>query len=239
MTFKDIMNKLFRRMGKWIFWVLPIASIVLLVFVIYPMYKDADEVGKEVGDTTGKLVGKAIGTYKGVTEGVEVGYEEGKKQGLSNEDTITEIKNTMESVGRLEVLKAQVKIDKCQKVGEKYAVLYVNDCNAVYTVDLNETEVVQTGDTIVIRVPEPEMMAYKGNPEKKAEYKAVFSFGNAEDGKIAYENSEIKTNEEVKDKMSNYTELMNQAKKAAKAQVKDLADLFNLDGATIDVEFLK
>ena len=168
MEFKDIMNKLFRGMGKWIFPVLAIASIVLLFFVIFPMCNDADEVGKEVGDTTGKLVGKAIGTYKGVTEGVEVGYEEGKQQGLSNEDTITEIKNTMESVGRLEVLKAQVKIDKCQKVGEKYAVLYVNDCNAVYTVDLNEAEVVQTGDSIVIRVPEPEMTAYKGNPEKKA-----------------------------------------------------------------------
>ena len=60
MTFKDIMNKLFRRMGKSIFPILAIASIVLLVFVIYPMYKDADEVGKEVGDTTGKLVRKVL-----------------------------------------------------------------------------------------------------------------------------------------------------------------------------------
>jgi hypothetical protein len=214
--------------------------IMAAVFALY-IHGRAAAIGAGVGEINGNIVGTAIGSYRGITEGVEKGTEAGENAGLSAEDTTADVKGTMESIGKLEVLAADVTLKNINKIGDTYEGLYMISGNAVFTVDLNNADISYSkdGSSVYIWIPSPEMELYldQNSTEKLAE-KQKFSLSvNAKDGLKAYLNSMTQTVDNVKDMMSNYESLMTAAKESAKTQVEQLATTLCGQSQHVQVEF--
>lgn len=216
--------------------------VVLLIGTVFTGYihHRAGKIGTAVGQANGKIVGTAIGSAKGVTVGTQEGKEAGEQAGLSSEDTIVDIKGSMEALGKLEVLVAGVSLKNINKIGDSYTGLYLINGNAEFSVDLAEAEIRfgQNGKDVYITIPEPDLEVYLDqNSTKKLAESQKFSFAvSAEDGLIAYLNSMTQTAEKVKETMVNYDSLLADAKESAKKQVQQFAAIICGDSHIVHVQ---
>ena len=214
--------------------------ILISVFALY-IHGRAAAIGSGVGEINGKIVGTAIGSVRGISEGVEKGSADGENAGLSAEDTTADVKGTMESIGKLEVLAADVTLKNINKIGNAYKGLYLINGDAVFTVDLNNAEISYSkeGTDVYIWIPSPEMELYldQNSTQKLAETQKFDLSVNAEDGLNAYLNSMTQTVENVKETMTNYESLMEFAKESAKTQVEQLATTLCGETQSVHIEF--
>ncbi|MCD8330053.1 MAG: DUF4230 domain-containing protein [Lachnospiraceae bacterium] len=214
--------------------------IVIFVFAAYTHHQ-AGTLGQAVGNPSGKVVGTAVGSARGITDGVSQGAAAGEAAGLSAEDTTADIQETMESLGTLEVLIAGVTLKNVNQIGEAYEGLYVIDGDAVFTVDLGQAEIrgSDDGSDIYITIPEPTLEVYldQSSTRKLAEIQNFSLTVTAEDGLTAYLNSMTNTVEKVKESMTNYDSLMENAEVSAIARVEQLASAVCAGDQEIHVEF--
>ena len=222
-------------------------GIVLLVLIFgfginSYIGKRASMIGTSIGSFSGKVVGTAIGSAKGITTGASEGAKAGAEEGLSAKDTTVDIKSAVTSIGKLEVMDAEVTMVNDHKIGNTYRSLYLISGNIVFTVDFHKADVTfsQDGSEVYIRIPRPEPELYVDfNSTKQLAESQKFSLSvDAEDGLKAYLNSWKKTMESFDQAIDNYEDLVTAAEETAKKQVVLLVS--NLSGAdrTIKVEFI-
>lgn len=196
---------------------------VLVFLALIGIHVKARAIGNDIGNTAGKTAGVAVGSYEGVTRGLKEGYEAGKEQGLSAEDINVDITNKLSSIGKLEVLVAEDKINDVFKKGSDYAALLeFNKTKATFSVDLTQAEIADQNSAITINIPVPEVeIAIDENESVKiAEWQKYFWSGDAESGYIAYMNSMAQIKEKSENGLTNYDYLMQQAKDTAKKQIE-------------------
>lgn len=234
------MNKLRNLKQTTLLFLLVAALLVVAVFTGY-IHNKANTIGTVVGQANGKMVGTAIGSAKGVTVGTQEGKEAGEQAGLDAEDTVVDIKGSMEALGKLEVLVAGVSLKNINKIGDTYTGLYIINGDAVFSVDLAEAEISfsQDGKDVYITIPEPDLEVYldQSSTQKLAESQNFSFTVNAKDGLINYLNSMTQTVEKVKETMVNYDTLFESAKESAKKQVQQLASTICGERYVVHVQF--
>ena len=218
-----------------------LALLVLAAAVAVYITLHAATIGGGVGEINGKIVGTAIGSARGITQGIESGAEDGESKGLSAEDTIAEVKGTMESIGKLEVFAADVTLKNINEIGKVYKSLYIISADAVFTVDLNNAEITcsKDGADIYIRIPSPEMELYldQSSTRKLAETQKFSLTVSAKDGLKEHLNSMAQIKENAEKSMANYESLMTVANESAETQVKQLATVLCGKSQHVHVEF--
>jgi hypothetical protein len=202
-----------------------------------------ERIGNQVGETKGQIVGTAVGSVNGIIEGRAAGKEAGEADGLSAEDTEVDIKGTIESIGKLEVLVARVKLKNTNKLGlgDEYENLTIFGADAVFTVDLSAAKISygSNGQDVYISIGEPTLDLYVdlNSSETLFEVQKFSWTVTAEDGINARLNSMKKTVSNVKETMANYDTLMDMAKESAKEQVQLLTSTVCGNGVTVHVQF--
>ena len=223
--------------------ILSLLVAVLFVATIFMghMHNGAVEIGNAIGQVNGKLVGAAVGSACGVTVGAREGKEAGKQAAQSAEDTTVDIKGSMETLGKLEVLVAGVSLKNINKIGESYTGLYLIKGDAVFSVDLAVAEISfgQDGKDVYITIPEPNLEVYldQSSTETLAERQKFSLMVSAKDGLVSYLNSMTQTVAKVKETLVNYDLLFADAKEAAKKQVQQLAGTICGDKYVVHVQF--
>ncbi len=198
-------------------------AAAFLFMVAMPIHNGADHMGEDVGQSVGQLVGYAVGTYKGITEKAAEGWEDGKEKGLSAEDTdvtIDEIKTL--GKGKLEVLSADISINNIPQISDDYAALYVRPGNVIFSIDLSQTVVTKNSDgtyTVTAPSPEAELFLKEDKAEKIAEYIKYPFTGKVTDGIEANVNARAEVLKRSIEELSNYAQLLEDAKEFAKKQI--------------------
>lgn len=212
-----------------------VITFITMVGVIIPAYSNISL----IGESHGTAAGKAIGSYDGVTKGYAEGYKEGKERALSPDDASVEIFNSMPSLGsgKLQVLTLSARMKDFHMIGDDYASLSINKCKVTYTVDLNETQILQNGNSITIIFPEPVAETSNESDPIKIFEAQKFSFsGTSEDGAKALVNSYKAVRDESEEKFANAEELKKQAIESAKKQIKDIAEASTIGSPSITVK---
>lgn len=234
------MNRL-RKLKQTTALVLLVAILLAATVTSGYIHHKADEIGDIVGRTNGKLVGIALGSAKGVTVGIKEGSEAGAEEGMSAKDTTAEIKNGIESLGKLEVLAAGVSLTNNIKINDTYNTLRRYNADAVFSVDLMNTEISfsQDGAEVYITIPEPELEIYvdQNSTQKLAEIQKFSLSVSAEDGMVSYLNSMVQTINKVEEKITNYDALFAAAKDAAEKQVWQLAETICGNDYIVHIKF--
>jgi len=165
------------------------------------------------------------------------GYDAGKKEGLSAKDTEQQMKNTVEEIGKLEVLVANVKIPEYHSVGQKYAAMYLFRGSAVFTVDLTKTNIIVNDSNIQVLIPKPvaEVRIDNKETERIIHRSAKIFNGSTEDGLEAYLNTLKAVDQVSTERISNFSELNEMAKQAAKLQLQDI--IKNISGSEKNITF--
>ena len=165
------------------------------------------------------------------------GYDAGKKEGLSAKDTEQQIQNTVEGMGKLEVLVANVKIPEYHSVGKKFAAMYLFRGSAVFTVDLSETKIIVKNSDVQVLVPKPiaEVKIDNKETERIKSKSALFFNGSTEEGLEAYLNTLKAVDKVSTEQISNFPELNEMAKQAAKLQLNDIIE--NICGNDKNITF--
>lgn len=213
--------------------------VLIIIFIVFPMWRNAQEIGEKAGAFSGNMVGSAIGSFTGITEKFPEGWDKGKEEGLSAKDTKVELKNTLTEVCNLEVLVAGFKLNNYHQVGDKYAALYLLKANAVFTVDLSQSNVNISDDnkTLFITLPQPDITVYfdENSIEKAEEYQRKFFNGNAEDGFDAYINSMENIESSARLSIQNDESFMQSARDSAEKQIRQIASGVCLNNEKIEV----
>ena len=208
-----------------------VAALIFFATSVYPLIKQAADVGHAAGTSSGQVAGWAIGSVEGATQGIPEGYQEGMEEGLSAKDTVVEIANTIETnvkgLGRLEVLVANVDLTTYHEVGKKYGALYLTRGSAVFTIDLNEASVAYNESenliTIVLPRPQVEVKIDPTETDKIAEWERRFFNGTDGEGFQAYLNSFKTFSGKAEDTIANYQTLLDLASSSAIKQVEEIA----------------
>lgn len=219
-----------------------VAALLLVLFVITVFLRaNAKNIGSVIGRTAGSAVGNLTGSYRGVTEGIEKGAEAGTKEGLSAKDTTIDIKSGIQEIGKLEVLAAGVRVDVESRLGEAYKSLKIVDGDAVFTIDLQDTEIAmsQSGDEMFVVIPEPTCEVYLDINSTQDLFKIQnFSLSaGAEDGAAAYLNTLGQIDSNIDEAIEGYDLLFEEAKNTGKEQVKQLAETLCFDKYDINVQY--
>lgn len=191
------------------------------------------------GETTGNAFGIAVGSYEGVTQGYSEGYNAGKEEGLSADDTVAEVKNDLLSLGsgKLQVLNVSARLGNFHSISDDYAALYMTKCKVTYTVDLNNTQIEQNGNSITITFPEPiAEISNESDPIKIFESQKFSFSGTSKDGAEALVNTMNKVHDVSENELANDEGLRNQAIEAAKKQIADIAEAATLGHPSITVK---
>lgn len=212
-------------------WIIPILAFALLIFTC------AFFASQVVSFTK-------AGTHSEETvfDAIVKGYNAGKKEGLSAKDTELQMKNTVDEIGKLEVLVANVKIPEYHSVGQKYAAMYLFRGSAVFTVDLTKANIIVNSADIQVLLPKPEceLRIDHKETERIKSTSALFFNGSAEDGLETYLHNIL---EEVKQNstktISNYLELSEMAKQNAKLQLEEIIENICGDGTEITFRFIE
>lgn len=184
-----------------------------------------------------------VGTNRdeNVFSAIVKGYDAGKKAGLSAKDTEQQMKNTVEEIGKLEVLVANVKIPEYHSVGQKYAAMYLFRGSAVFTVDLTKTNIIVNNSDIQVLIPKPvaEVKIDNKETERIMHRSAKIFNGSTEDGLEAYLNTLKAVDQVSTERISNYSELSEMAKQAAKLQLQDIINNISGSGKNITFSFIE
>ncbi len=200
----------------------------MLFVVVLPFALDSKNLGNSYGGQLGSGVGTAIGSFHGLTSGYNDGKEDGINDALDSKDDIeAAIENSVQEIGKLEVLVAGFSVQNFHEIGKEYASLELLKGNAVFTVDLNYAEILfnRDGSHITVSLNEPDVDLYinENDTEQLAEYQKYPWSGSAENGYKAYLNSRANSVSQIKDSMENYDTLMESAKNAAIKEITRLA----------------
>ncbi len=236
-SFKEMIMNMGSKSVVFVVLVLLVLAAAVAVYITM----HASVIGEGVGEINGKIVGTAIGSARGITQGIESGAEDGENKGLSAEDTIADVKGTMEAIGKLEVFAADVTLKNINEIGKVYKSLYVISGDAVFTVDLNNAEISCSNDgtDVYIRIPSPEMELYldQSSTRKLAETQKFSLTVSAKDGLKAHLHSMAQIKENAEKSVSNYEALMTIAKRSAETQVKQLTTALCGKSQSVCVEF--
>ena len=225
-----------------------IAVAVVVFGFVLPQANNAEYALSTGIKATGGVIGVMKGSYEGVTVGLQEGAEEGKEAGLSAEDTEVAIMNGIKGMGRLEVLSAPITMTDCFKYSGdpdkpdsdvKYAQLKRYTGVAVFTVDLNASQIENNGSEIVIIIPQPQMDSYIDDlrTEVLAEYQRGANTGSAIDGIEAAKNAEKELFANMKDEIKGYDSLMQQARDSAEKSVKSFVSQVLVEEKEIRIQF--
>lgn len=218
------------------------ALVILLLFIL-PGYLGAQETGTALGNTAGALAGSAIGSAEGITKGQRDGTAAGRNAGTNAKDTtvvIEDIRSDLGSMGKLEVLLADIILENIMTIGEKYKALYLLNATAVFTVDLNLATIQSTSDQeIVVSLPAPEchLDANPENAVKEAEYSKHSSIGSSQDGYGIYLNSWNQVIDKSSASLQSDEHMQQQAKDAALQQIQLLVKTITGDSKRVSVNF--
>ena len=168
-------------------------------------------------------------------------YENGKRDGLSAKDTTAKLLADIISTenNKLEVLISSITLTdmhKSDKRFQKYQALYLFSAKVVFTVNMNEIEIINDDNgKIFIMVPNPEAEIFIDNTKTKklAEMSNQLFDGSTEDGYTAYLNSMVEIDKNSIESISNYEGLMQMAQQSAISRIKKLAESI----CGYDVEF--
>ena len=237
------MKKRNKRSHKNVLLIIVSALILILLIVCsVELRVNAKSIGAGIGNSIGELTGKAVGSYEGMTQGSVEGAAAGKTAGLSAEDTKAQIVTQLSQVNKLEVFVAGVKLNDFHTIGKDenpdYAALYLIKANVVFSVDLSNAKISFSGNTLHIRLSEPDASLYfTGSPEKMAEYQKYPFSGNVKDGYDAYLNTMEKIQSATLDDLNNKDALISAAKKSAENQIELLVKSASVAGKNISVEW--
>ena len=196
--------------------------LVLMVFSFY-IHHRAKSIGSGIGNLTGQAVGTALGSFTAFQHGYS-GYQDGSWEGINSHDTVANVKGFLQSIGKLEVLSADVELNSSSAIGEKYHALYLMNGQLVFNVDLNDIDVAFDDDnqTITVCIPKPEyeIVINQDSIQRIAVDQKFSATVNAEDGYNAYLSSikDIKAN--ISDSLINFKEINGLSSEAALKQVE-------------------
>ena len=93
---------------------------------------------------------------------------------------------------------------------------------------------------MVINIPKPQMEVYidVSETEKLAEYQKHKFTGSAEDGAKAYLNTIEQSEEKIRESISNYDSLMEQAETAAQKQIEAFVHAVRGSALSVTVSFM-
>ena len=201
-----------------------LAVIISVVSVRFRI--TARETGEKIGTNQGILVGNALGSWDGITHGIQDGTEAGREAGLNATDFTTQVKTTLESSGKLQVLSANVHIGDKFEIEDSYRLFFTLQGKAVFTVDLSTAETITTDDTLTVLLDQPEVTFIKDLDKtykiaEKVNSKWWQKKKNAQDVIKAYINTLNNIDNEI-NKLSNYRQLKQEACNSAIRQVENL-----------------
>lgn len=226
-----------------------IAIIMILVLILFfkPLHDNSQSLGNDIGAGLGDLVGTAVGSFEGIKTYKE-GWEEGKTEGLSASDTevsdivgLSGFEKYISEAAILQVLVARVSVEDLNKVGDKYAAIYLLRGEVIFTVDLGKAQIDADQDVVKLKIPQPEhskIMIDETEVENIAEWQSLFFNGSTKDGYDEYMNSIDQIKENVEESISDYDTLFHRACEAARKQVEILVGNMIVEGKTVEVEFL-
>ena len=194
---------------------------------------------RKTGETLASPIGTAVGKFIGSIDGIKKAKEEVSKEDLTSSEPEKIIAKKMQSVGKLEVLIADITIDSVDSVGDSYRCLTVKEGKIIFTVDLALADVLTVGRKLIITVPTPEfeLIVNESNKTVEAEKSNPSIFTDSQDGMIAYiEFEKIDTNK-VKTELSEYNSLYEKAQDSAKKQIEQLAEYACADQFEFSIEF--
>lgn len=223
--------------NSWKLWLITGLSLIALVSAICYFFS-AENLGTKLGSRNGT----AMGSINGFIDGKSAGEADGKEAGLSAEDTTVDVKGFFEGAGDmgvLQVLSASVDMSNVHSIGENYAALYHMIGKAVFTVDLNNAEVLTGDDSVFILIPVPEVKVEIDETQTKkiAEYQNVLFNGKTSEGYEAHVNSQKEVMSNLEETVTNYDTLMDMAKKSALSTVKELAENVSTEERKVIVNF--
>ena len=215
-----------------------IAIIVVLIFFlrVKPVYDKFHDMGESIGTTLGEITGGAVGSFRGYRDG----QTDGKEAGLTADDTSVVV-FSLQEIGKLEVLVADVKMTDLFEVGDKYKALFSMDGNVVFTVDLANAEYTfdERANTLSVILPQPDCELYvdEGSTTLLADWHKPLSNGRASEGANAYNQSIKNMQNEYKTSIANYDTLLDMARMVALRQVVSLASAASGTDKTVSVDF--
>ena len=219
--------------------------ISAIIFVIIPAGSDIQAVGSVLGDTVGSVAGKAIGSFNALTKAPKT-IDEGEKEGHSAKDTDVEIVQThVNELGKLTVLKANVTVDNAMEYSTfkevKAAELSVREGTLYFSVDFGKAEVAVNGETISVKIPEPQVTLTLGEETVLASYKEGSLIApitqNADDGVESSANSRRQIFANAEEQLSTDANLRKRAQTAAKNQIEFLVKALRGEKCKVNVEF--
>ena len=200
-------------------------SLVLLFYSINTRLT-AVETGNVLGSSMGTAAGKAAGSFRGITEGRRKGLEDGKATGLSAWDTEAKVINSLQEIGKLQVLVADIKLKNKHEIGKDYKSLWLMRGEAVFTIDLSDARLVYEDGVPVIYLPKPEgyLDIDLEKMQRIAKSQTHAFKGSAKNGYLAFINSLKELSIEADNALKDNTEVQNAAKDSAVRQVKQLIE---------------
>ena len=208
-----------------------LAVFVILFFVLTCIMSSS------LGGTTGDIVGTATGTFYAVTIDIPDGLKAGKEDGLSAEDTTVRIRKDLQSIGKFEIMEAEVKLRDDFHIGTDAQALIFLYGNVIFTVDLMSANIEMPNPTeVIIRLPEPiGELSINEDKTKIADIWQKYSFsGELKDGYIAAINSRKNIAKASAETISGYDSLVLLAKEYAQEQVTRLIQ--GICGSTVFIE---
>lgn len=206
-----------------------VATVIFYFIAVFPLIKEAHQIGQTTGEMSGQIAGLAVGSVEGGTRGIQRGYQEGKEAGLSAKDTTAEIANKIETNigehGHLVVLGAKADLSSYHTDGKKYGALFILRGNVKFSLDLSKIDVTFSDKSIAIVIPSPscELTIDYGETKILAEWERKLFSGKAEEGFDSFLNSVREINSRSLEEIDNYDQLKMLAEQSAVRQIEEIA----------------
>lgn len=223
-----------------------ILSIIIIALWITLDYSNnfrahALENGSAAGENIGRLVGKVSGSYSGMLQWREC-YQDGRRAAENAEDTVVRFTNEMKNVGNLEVLCASGTYTDMVQITNggrtDYAALLSQKYNAIFTVDLINSQCINMEDGLHIILEQPVVEFIPvGEPKKMSEFVRALNNGSAKKGYEDANAALYKMADEATKELQGNESLMQSARISAEDQIKQLCNAVSLEDKNIFVEF--
>ena len=221
-------------------------SLCILAYAIF-WYFRAEEIGGGVGMTAGKAAGRLAGSYEGITQGLKEGAEEGIEDGESAQDTVVNVGNKVQTMGKLEVLSASVVMHDLLEISDKYKTLLAFYGDITFTVDLSKAEInIKENDNngnrhkeyeVILPLPESTLRLDDKKSEQLDFYMKYSWSGTNENGYTAVMNSIKELTLNAEESVTNYDLLKEASMSSAEKQVTFLIQSATKEEVGVHVKF--
>lgn len=231
-----------KKIFDYLWLIVAVVAIILLAFlliIVLPARMNAEKAASEKGDFVGNVVGSCIGSLDGLANGLEKGDEAGKQYALEAKDTTVKMIGKVHDIGKLEVLNLSLKRSGILQMDNgKTNSLYMQKCDASFSIDLKKAEISDNGNQIIIEIPYPVLDEVSYEPAVELTHYSTSSFvGSSENGVVAYLNSQNEIKKKIEEELAADTEIYEQAKNAAIGQVMSLFEGISIDDKEVTVKF--